>query len=798
MMIKGSNPAGQGSIKRKAMIWFALVFCAFMLGAYQLNQGAKIQSDILAMLPEIHEEALTQVALERVESQLADRVYIALQASSEAQAIDSAQLLLTQLRADKNVFTDVKSGDIDSVRALNQFYFPHRFSLLTANQQTLIENKQLARLEANALAQLYNAFGYANSELISQDPLLLYPDTLKAMAPTQKVKVAQGILVSTTHNDLGQSYYSAIVMAKGVGSAFNPQSQQQQINKLTESIAVVRAQLPTGVELKVLKAGALFHASAATLQAKKEVSSLGLASLIGVIALVWWAFRSMMPLLIASLTIATSLLFAVVATLSLFGELHLLTLVFGTSLIGIAIDFSFHFYCERLEQADSSASVAVTKVFPAATLALITTVLAYSAIGMTPFPGMQQVAIFCAAGLIGAYITLVLAYPFIANSRLPHRPLPLRLAQQYLDKIAVLSQQGNSSWWRTGLLGIALVTALGLSQLQTDDDIRNLQQSPNDVVSQEAQLRLLLSGGTDNQFILVRAPNAQALLQQLEAIKPTLNKLTQDGVIGNAINLANYLPSQTTQATNYRLQGEIYHNIDHILAKMGLAPELASDLRQQYQQAAALTITPEAFFNSPAGQLFSPLWLPASNQERDFGAIVLLGGISNIDTLQQALATTSSVQLVDKVADISHVMAKYRSLTLWLLLLSLLIAWGIFSMRFGVRLALYVTAVPATSALLTLGLLGLFGSGLTLFHALALILVFGIGVDYSLFFAEAKQGRAVMMAVFMSACSTLLAFGLLAFSQTPAIHYFGLTLLLGIGCTFLLSPFVHNFIRTHK
>ncbi|HAY96355.1 MAG TPA: transporter permease, partial [Shewanella sp.] len=126
-----------------------------------------------------------------------------------------------------------------------------------------------------------------------------------------------------------------------------------------------------------------------------------------------------------------------------------------------------------------------------------------------------------------------------------------------------------------------------------------------------------------------------------------------------------------------------------------------------------------------------------------------------------------------------------------LLALALGIALLLFSLNFGIKKAALVVAVPALAALLTLATLGLTGSPLSLFHALALILVFGIGIDYSLFFASAQNhGKAVMMAVFMSACSTLLAFGLLAFSQTQAIHYFGLTLSLGIGLTFLLSPLI--------
>ncbi|MGS0728419.1 MMPL family transporter, partial [Shewanella sp. 0m-11] len=195
---------------------------------------------------------------------------------------------------------------------------------------------------------------------------------------------------------------------------------------------------------------------------------------------------------------------------------------------------------------------------------------------------------------------------------------------------------------------------------------------------------------------------------------------------------------------------------------------------------------------------FKPLWLSPTNHldETGYGAIVLLGGIKQLDTFAALFNELHHVQLIDKVGDISTVMGHYRQLTLMLLLIALIAAGIIFTFRFGRKLAAVVVAVPALSALLTLACLGMLQNPLSLFHALALILVFGIGVDYSLFFAESKQQtRGVMMAVLMSAVSTLLAFGLLAFSQTPAINAFGLTLLLGISFTFLLSPFIQNFTR---
>ncbi|TVP14643.1 MMPL family transporter [Shewanella sp. KCT] len=832
MILNLSDRLGRLSANTRLIIWLVLLAAMALLAAQALSRGAGVQSDILAMLPKIQEDPLTQRAIDRVEQQLANRIYLGVVSPDQATAVKGAKQLLSALQGAPEAFSQVQSADMQGAQALNRFYFPYRFHLLTAQQKDLLASGQLAKLEANALAQLYNAFGYAKSQLLSQDPLLLYPELLKQLSPQRRLKVVDGILVGqeltqdatdrTSLNKDRQGNSVAIVMAQGVGSAFNPKAQELQLVRLEKAISQMQQSLGPEQRVSVLKGGALFHAAAATTQAKREVSSLGLASLIGVILLVWLAFRSMMPLTIAALTIATSLLFALSATLWIFTQVHLLTLVFGTSLIGIAIDYSFHFYCERLQsqKADSgiTATNAVARVFPAASLALLTTVIAYLAIGLTPFPGMQQVAVFCAAGLLGAYLTLIFAYPKLASSAMKPGDRALGLAARYLSFMKVIARPISRFRGVALIFGLLLVAIFGLNRLGVNDDIRALQQSPLSVTQGEQRLRQVMSGGTDNQFILVRAETAEKLLTRLEALSPTLGSLQHQGVLGNSVNLPRYLPSLASQQEAYRLQGQIYHKLPEVLARLGLDGDLAPSLMANFEASANETITPDNFFASRAGELFAPLWLTpdgaqahaqtqAKTQPSDktsdsdgatYGAIVLLGGITDLHALTQAISPLSGVSLVDKVQDISDVMAKYRSLTLSLLGLALVVAGLIFSLRFGLKMALWITAVPALAALLTLAGLGLAGSPLTLFHALALILVFGIGVDYSLFFAESHRGEGVMMAVFMSACSTLMAFGLLAFSQTPAIHYFGLTLLLGIGLTFVLSPFIHTLTRIDK
>ncbi len=93
-----------------------------------------------------------------------------------------------------------------------------------------------------------------------------------------------------------------------------------------------------------------------------------------------------------------------------------------------------------------------------------------------------------------------------------------------------------------------------------------------------------------------------------------------------------------------------------------------------------------------------------------------------------------------------------------------------------------------------LALLAACGQPLTLFGVLAMSLIFGIGIDYSLFFAysggDPLRQRSTMFAILLANLTTQLSFGLLALSHTSAIAGFGLVLSGGIFTAFLLSPLV--------
>ena len=100
-------------------------------------------------------------------------------------------------------------------------------------------------------------------------------------------------------------------------------------------------------KIEVIQAGVVLHAAAAAAQAQREMSTIGIGSLTGILLLIWMTFRSFKPIILVTLSIAIGCLGALSICWLLFERIHLITLVFGASLIGVAQDYGIYFFCQR-------------------------------------------------------------------------------------------------------------------------------------------------------------------------------------------------------------------------------------------------------------------------------------------------------------------------------------------------------------------------------------------------------------------------------------------------------------------
>ncbi len=737
-----------------------------MLGLLvSLLPGARLNSSVLAMLPTQTLGAIPP-ALNDGCMQRLDRQLVWLVSPGKKPDPRVAQQWLTLLQR-SGALSEVK-GPMDAAgqQAWGEFFWQHRNGMIDPATRARLQNGGEAQAQW-VLSQLYSAFSGVSGKELQNDPLMLMRGAQLALAQNgQKLRLMDGWLV--TQDDAGNYWY--LLHGELAGSSFD----MQQTHRLVTTLNALQATLKTHYpQAQLLSRGTVFYSDYASQQAKRDISTLGVATLLGVLLLIVATFRSLRPLLLCAISIGIGALAGTVATLLFFGELHLMTLVMSMSIIGISADYTLYYLTERLVHGgENSPWQSLDKVRNALLLALLTTVVAYLIMMLAPFPGIRQMALFAAVGLSASCLTVIFWHPWLCRG-LPVRPVP--------------ASRAMSSWltaWRrnktlaVGLpVTLALLSAAGIATLKVDDDIAQLQALPKTILAQEKTITALTGQRVDQKWFVVYGTSAQQTLERLEAFTPALAQAQKAGELASWRTLP--LNSMKRQKSDLALLHHAAPAVMNVLHSAGLntvSPDLTP-----------MPVSVDAWLASPASEGWRLLWLTLPGGES--GVLVPVDGVKNSTALSERAAQHEGVVWIDRKASFDSLFALYRTLLTGLLCVALAaIACGAI-IRLGWRQGL-ISLVPSVLSLSCgLAALAVAGHSVNLFSLLALVLVLGIGINYTLFFSNPRGTPLTsMLAITLAMMTTLLTLGMLVFSATQAISSFGIVLVSGIFTAFLLAP----------
>ncbi|MDL4523924.1 hypothetical protein [Pseudomonas aeruginosa] len=86
-----------------------------------------------------------------------------------------------------------------------------------------------------------------------------------------------------------------------------------------------------------------------------------------------------------------------------FGEIHLMTLVFGASLIGVCVDFSFYFMAMQSQHRKLGGFQILKTAITKFVYGFNDHISCIHLLSFTPFPGFKQIAVFSIVGLTAAW-----------------------------------------------------------------------------------------------------------------------------------------------------------------------------------------------------------------------------------------------------------------------------------------------------------------------------------------------------------------------------------------------------------
>jgi predicted exporter len=760
------------TLRRFATIaWLAIVVAAAVFLTWHFQRGLPLDTDLMALLPREDQGSATQKARDAVAHNLTRRILVLVGHTSRAQARTAALSMSDSLDA-TGLIEPRTAPEGQWMRKLAELYFPHRAGLLSEGDRALLEAGRGEELAKRALGQAFGVGGTGESLIARGDPFLLLPAFLAQLpSPMPRLAWDDGLL---TLNDGGRTW---VLLVRSLAREPFALDVQEKLNSVYSERAAALKAADSGVEIH--RTGAVFFAEAGARTALGEASTLGALELGGTILLILAVFRRLGPLLHNALAGLVGAGIGLVSCLVLFGEVHVFALLFGTSLLGVVVDYGLHYSSTEFEPDAGTPSERLASIMPGLLLSLVTTLIGYVALTLAPMHGLLQIAVFSVFGLAAAFTTVVLWFPILDRGRKTRAAAwVLQAARQPFD----FWEAGRWRLLRQGLACVGVVVALvGLARIETSDDVRGMQALAPDLVREQEAIFAVTGARAGSEFLLVEGDDDETALRRQEAVRPIIANLRAQGAIAGALFPAEFVPSAQRQRENRSLvERELNPLRTAHYAALGLSgarpPESPSD-------ATPLTLK-EAAHSGALEPLRDLVVAPGVH-------IGLVQGLSRPDLVREALGLVPGVRLVEPTSEINALFAKYRERTVILIAASAALMLIPFAFRYGWSGALWVMLPPVSSLILTPAILSLVGSPFNFFHAMALVLVLAIGVDYSVFCAESRDDSrsTTMVAILLAATVTLLSFGLLVFCSAPAISSFGAGMLIGITLAFALAPF---------
>lgn len=532
-------------------------------------------------------------------------------------------------------------------------------------------------------------------------------------------------------------------------------------------------------QLSFQASGAPLYAAFGAHSARREISTIGMVSLAALAALLWWALRSGRALSLTLLCVGSGMAAGLLATVLLLREIHILTLVFGATLVGIAADYALHYLTHRI--GAPSGERPLRDVLRALSLGALSSVTAFLALVLVPFPGIRQIGVFMASGLLASFVTVCLLFPALRAGPGPGARIPAFCRH--------LPPPGLRRW--PVILLPVLLSLPGLSLLTPRDDVRDFYAAPRQLLEDQAEISEATGLSRHSHYFLVRAASEPALLRTEELLLDRARAGDVAGMEGVALSaISQLVPSPRRQQANAEALRQLADSgaLARHLAALGFSPERAEAVAGQSSPApGTLTLGALGDLDWPAG---TGRFLGCRRGDRgECASYVRIDGEAGPEQLAALAASTEGVELVNPIARINALLANYRSRVILLLATGLGIAGLLLALLGGWRPALRILVLPAASCLASLGLLGALQGHYSIVNLLALLLVIGVSLDYAVFreYSAPAAQAATTLAITLSALTSILAFGMLGLSQTPVIADFGQTIAVGLAAAFALS-----------
>ncbi|MEM9067749.1 MAG: MMPL family transporter [Myxococcota bacterium] len=736
----------------------------------------RVDTDITQFLPATEDRLLAELSQALTSSDLNRTITLTVEASDGDAAAAAARALAERL-VERPEIAWVRSGPDETLeRAFYEVYFPRRLNFLEPLNEDSIRQR-IARLKR----ELASPTGAFVRRIAPEDPWLAFVEHVEALQAQQgELRIREGSFVTGEEDRFG------VVLLATEASPFDTTASRSLQRAIAEDFAAIN-----DGTLTLEQAGVHRIAVRSEETIRADIQRVSIVGTLGVVLLILVLFQTPRHLVLAGLPLAGGMVVAIAVVSTIFDAIHGLTLAFGATLIGVAMDYVAHLlnHDHLARHAGDDAHGTARRIWPGLALGAATTIAGLSGLAWTSFPGIRQMAIFTSVGIA----TAVLITRYVLPPLMPAAPrttgVHRRIAavsSRVLDGLA----RHRRALWLLPCAG-AILAAAGLPLLTWQDDIRALNPTDPELRAEDGRVRQRVARMEAARFVIATGATREEALTRNDEVFEKLEAAVDAEELSSFRSLHPLLLSEATQRRNYEsIPNDAWAQTTAALEAEGFVTAPFAPF-EDVLRAPFSPLTNEAFDGTPLAQLAAAHQLPFGDGH---AVLSFLHGVHDIEALRARTEAIEGVRVFDQAAFMQEAYGTFRSRTLELIVAGLFAVFLLVLVRYRrLRLSLAAFLPALIAAFATLGLLGLLGIDATLLHVVALLLVLSMGVDYGVFMVETEMhegddGPATLVSLITACLSTAASFGVLALSANPALRAMGLTAAIGVTMSLVLAP----------
>ena len=761
----------KSKLRLPLLLWLAGIVAAVIVIAQ-----TRFSADMTAFLPRSPSPA-QQILVDQMQTGAASRLLLmAIENAPQPTLAALSKEFGRRLRAETADFATVNNGDAaaSDFAAMRDLLWRHRYVLSAGVTPARFTVEGLRAALDNDLKLLGSAMGGLVKETLPADPTGEILVLLNRLAEQKQPPSRDGVWFSPDGK-------RALLLAQTRKAGFDIANEEAVLSTIEDRFAAAQNAVPGAAAARLLLSGPGVFAVHTKNEMKEDISRLSLIATLVVAAVLLLTYRSPRILVLAFVPVASGALAGIAAVSLGFGFVHGVTLGFGVTLIGEAVDYAIYLFTQTAP--GSSAYATLPRIWPMLQLGVLVSICGFSAMLFSSFTGFAQLGLFSITGLIvavavtrwvlpdllapgfGTAQSAVLAPALVAAVRFAPK-LRWLLALAIAGAVLVLVLHGGSFW---------------------QDDLTSLSPIPASDQSLDRTLRGDIGAPDIRYLLMISAPDEQQALASSEQLAALLDGLQSQGLLAGYDAPSQYLPTVATQQARLNAlpaPAELRTRLARALQDTPFLPDTFEPFIADVTAAKTQPpLTRSSFEKTPLGSKLDSLLIERGDV---WTALLSLRGVTDFAPIAARLAEAGprGAIAVDLKLESNRLLEIYRREAVMLALIGSLVIVALLALSLrSPRRTLLVVAPLAAAVLGTAAILTANGHTLSIFNLVGLLLTVAVGSNYCIFierqdWRDPNAARMLASLVLANAC-TIIGFGTLSFARLPVLHDIGMTVAIG-------------------